>query len=53
MIGLENSPADPPPPPDPDPPLVNETQHPNKPCHPLAIHDKYVPIGLPRPATQK
>jgi hypothetical protein len=45
-----NTPVDSPPdPPPPDPPIVNDTQWPNKPCHPLAIHDKYPPIGEPRP----
>jgi len=38
-----NSPADPPAPP--DPPMVKDTQWPNKPCHPLAIHDKFPPVG--------
>jgi hypothetical protein len=33
----------------PDPPPVNETQFPNKPCDPRAIHDRYQPIGTPTP----
>jgi hypothetical protein len=35
----------------PDPPMVLETQWPNKPCHPLAIHDEFPAIGEPRPTS--
>jgi len=36
-------------PPPPDQPIVNETQYPNKPCDPRAIHDKFPPVGTAVP----
>lgn len=35
----------------PDPPMVNVLQG-NGPCDPLAIHDRYPPIGTPAPAAK-
>jgi hypothetical protein len=36
----------------PDPPAVNVLQG-NGPCHPLAIHDRFPPIGIKPPPTKE